>query len=240
MQKSDTIGTLTKALSKAQGEFEHATKDTENSFFKSKYATLASIIDVAKKPLSDNGLAVFQTTDTDENGKVFLITVLSHESGEWVSGKYPVNPVKQDPQGFGSAMSYSRRYAFSAITGIAADDDDGNAASQNNDKKLVTQLVNRAERAAPGSMSRTIKPPEPGPEAIDEDGVVHTLNSPAAIPFNDYITDEQLMLLSDYVTAQNIPMSTQKAWLERAEINAIKDLPRVKAELLLNSLKDKQ
>jgi len=124
-----TIGKLTEALAKAQGAFAHAAKDTKNEFFKSRYADLASVIAAAKHPLSDNGLSVSQVTDFDDTGRVFLITILSHTSGEWISGRYPIMPIKQDPQGFGSAITYARRYMFSAITGIAQDDDDGNAAS---------------------------------------------------------------------------------------------------------------
>jgi hypothetical protein len=129
MNRSESIKELATALSKAQGEFEHAKKDTDNPFFKSTYADLASVIDAAKKPLSANGLAVAQITDTDENGNISLETILMHTSGEWISGKYPIRPVKTDPQSMGSAITYARRYAFSAMTGIAADDDDGNAAS---------------------------------------------------------------------------------------------------------------
>lgn len=135
---SASIGALSAALSKAQGEFEHAKKDVKNEFFKSKYADLASVIDAARVALSKNNLAVIQTTHTVD-GKLLLVTTLSHSSGEWIRGEYPINPVKQDPQGFGSAMTYARRYAFSAITGIASDDDDGNAAS--NKTAIVTPTI---------------------------------------------------------------------------------------------------
>ena len=129
-KKSESIKELAVGLTKAQGAFNHAKKDVSNPFFKSKYADLASIIDAAKKPLADNGLSVVQVVDVTEAGIMVLETMLMHVSGEWISGKYPINPVKSDPQSVGSAITYARRYAFSAITGIAADDDDGNAASQ--------------------------------------------------------------------------------------------------------------
>ena len=67
--------------------------------------------------------------DLAESGDLVLETILMHISGEFISGRYPIRPVKTDPQSTGSAITYARRYAFSAITGIAADDDDGNAAS---------------------------------------------------------------------------------------------------------------
>lgn len=128
--KSESIAELAKALSKAQGDFDHAKKDSAGPFAKSFYADLANVIDAAKKPLADNGLAVSQIIVADENGNVNLETILMHASGEWISGTYPVRPVKTDPQSMGSAITYARRYSFSAITGIAADDDDGNEASK--------------------------------------------------------------------------------------------------------------
>jgi hypothetical protein len=131
VNRSESIAKLTEALSKAQGTLDHAKKDVKNEFFKSKYADLASVIDAAKKPLADNGLAVIQSTRITESGAIVLVTMLSHISGEWVSSEYPVNPVKSDPQGYGSALTYARRYAFSAITGVASEDDDGNSASGN-------------------------------------------------------------------------------------------------------------
>ena len=120
---SPTIGKLVEALSKAQAKFDHAKKEVKNDFFKSKYADLASVIDAVRIPLSENGLAVIQTTGIVAE-KVVLTTLLAHTSGEWMRAEYPINPIKQDPQGFGSALTYARRYCFSSITGIASEDDD--------------------------------------------------------------------------------------------------------------------
>lgn len=151
LNMSPTIGKLTEALSKAQGAFDHAKKSVSNEFFKSKYADLAGVIDAAREPLSKNGLAVIQIPKTVD-GNVTLITMLSHSSGEWIQGEYPLKPVKADPQGYGSAFTYARRYCYSAITGIAQDDDDGNAASQGKPAKdtgealLHPSFKNYAER----------------------------------------------------------------------------------------------
>jgi len=136
---SPSIAALAAALSKAQGQFDHAKKDANNPFFKSKYADLASVIDAAKPHLAANGLAVVQTTSLTATGMV-LVTYLIHSSGEFMSGQYPIKPTKDDPQGMGSAITYARRYSFSAITGIASDDDDGNAASA---KKVSSAAENR-------------------------------------------------------------------------------------------------
>jgi len=135
MQKSESIGELAKALALAQGEIKGAVKDSENPFFKSKYADLASVRDACQQALSKNGLAIVQvpgTLITEHATIVSIETLLMHSSGEWVSGDLSAIPVKDDPQGLGSCITYLRRYALSAYTGVAPEDDDGNAASQGN------------------------------------------------------------------------------------------------------------
>lgn len=133
MNKSESIANLAEALSKAQGAIKNAVKDSANPYFKSKYADLASVWDACRKELSDNGLSVVQVPEiADVAGDGFKIkvnTLLMHSSGEWISGDLVMIPVKEDPQGVGSAITYARRYALSAFVGIAPEDDDGNAAS---------------------------------------------------------------------------------------------------------------
>lgn len=140
---SDSINELATALSKAQGEMGHAGKTADNPFFKSKYADLSAVIDAARPALAKHGLSVVQIPDVDAEGNVTLITQLCHASGQWIRSWYPVKPVKADPQGLGSAITYSRRYAYSAITGVAAadEDDDDNAASGKNDNSVTNGKV---------------------------------------------------------------------------------------------------
>jgi hypothetical protein len=128
MNKSDTIGQLALALSKAQGQMKFAAKDANNPFFKSKYADLASVIEAIKVPLSANGIAFVQATDFEDSA-VIVETILLHESGEWISGKLRMQPTKNDPQGVGSAVTYAKRYGLQALAGVPSDDDDGNAAT---------------------------------------------------------------------------------------------------------------
>jgi hypothetical protein len=125
--QSPSIGAIAAALAKAQGEFKPAFKDASNPFFKSKYVDLAGAIEACRAALSNHGLAVVQTMEDGE--RLRLSTTLIHASGEWISSQYPVIPVKNDPQGIGSALTYARRYSLMAIVGLAAEDDDGNAAS---------------------------------------------------------------------------------------------------------------
>lgn len=133
MQSSDAINELAKALSAAQGEITGALKDSANPFFKSKYADLASCWDACRSALSKNGLAVtqFPTTLTSAGGgeRTYLMTTLMHSSGQWMRSELIVSPKDDTPQAMGSALTYARRYALTAIVGVAQVDDDGNAGS---------------------------------------------------------------------------------------------------------------
>lgn len=129
MTHSDSIKELAAALAKAQASMVGAKKDTANTFFKSKYADLASCWDAARAALPPNGLCVIQTTRASEKEEVVVITTLAHESGEWISGELSLPVNKADAQGYGSALTYGRRYGLCAIVGIAPEDDDGNAAT---------------------------------------------------------------------------------------------------------------
>lgn len=126
--QSSTIGKLAFALAKAQGEMTAAKKDSANPFFKSKYADLNEVWSTIRTPLAANQLAVIQATRIDGN-EVRLETTLAHSSGEWICSAYPVAPQKRDPQGYGSALTYARRYALSALVGVVSEiDDDGESA----------------------------------------------------------------------------------------------------------------
>lgn len=127
--RSTSIGKLALALSKAQGAMTNAAKAADNPFFHSKYADLASVWDACRAPLSSNELAVIQIPGESTSGRVAVETLLAHSSGEWISSRITLKPVKDDPQGVGSAITYARRYGLQAIAGIASEDDDGNAAS---------------------------------------------------------------------------------------------------------------
>lgn len=134
MRTSENINELAKALSQAQGKIENATKDTSNPFFNSKYADLAGVINVAKAALSENNLSVVQVSKFEDE-RWILVTRLTHSSGQWIEGYHPILSDKQNAQGFGSGMTYARRYALAAILGIAQEDDDGNGATDPNKKE---------------------------------------------------------------------------------------------------------
>lgn len=126
--QSTTIGELAKALCAAQATISGAIKDSKNPFFNSNYADLSSVTAAIRESLHSNGLAYAQTTLASDKGPT-IVTTLMHSSGEWIRGFLFVPATKCDPQQFGSAMTYGRRYALAAITGVVQEDDDGNAAT---------------------------------------------------------------------------------------------------------------
>lgn len=132
MERSDSIKEIANALCEFQKKVGKIKKDSNNPFFKSKYASLANILDVIQSPLSECGLSITQMP-TGENE---LETILMHISGEYISSTYSMRPSKNDPQGVGSCITYQRRYAIGAILCLNIDDDDdANIASGNTAQK---------------------------------------------------------------------------------------------------------
>lgn len=127
MEQSENINELFTALCKAQSEIVGAKKDSQNPFFKSHYADLASVWDAVREPITKNGLCVVQTIETEQD-KLFVQTTLGHISGQFVKSKIPVLPQKHDPQSLGSAISYARRYSLTALLSVPQIDDDGEEA----------------------------------------------------------------------------------------------------------------
>lgn len=126
---SATIGKVSAAFVKAQAQLEHASKDSLNPHFKSKFADLPTSIDVYRPVFAAHDLALLQRELESSNG-VRLQTITLHASGEWIADGGPFRPaVKNDAQSFGSALTYLRRQAGNALIGLAQDDDDGNAAA---------------------------------------------------------------------------------------------------------------
>lgn len=123
------------ALVKAQKAFGPALKSSTNPHFKSRYADLSACVEAVIEGLNGAGIALVQRTSEDTTG-VTVETVFIHESGEMLEcGKLHVPAAKHDPQGYGSALTYARRYSLMAACGIAPEDDDGNAASRAKPKK---------------------------------------------------------------------------------------------------------
>ena len=121
---------ISAALVAAQKAFGPALKTSTNPHFKSRYADLSACIEAVIDGLNANGIALIQRPQPCESG-VMIETLFVHESGESLSGgTLHVPAQKNDPQGYGSALTYARRYSLCAACGIAPEDDDGNAASK--------------------------------------------------------------------------------------------------------------
>ena len=135
MKSSESVTAIAPALVKAGAALGPIGKDATNPAFRNKYATLDAIMEQVRPVLAAHGLCVLQGVTHPEtvDGRVIGLSVetrLLHLSGEWVSTVVTLPVEKATAQGAGSAISYGRRYGLSAILGLTAEDDDGNAASK--------------------------------------------------------------------------------------------------------------
>lgn len=125
-----TTAKISAAFVAAQQAFGPALKTHTNPAFKSRYADLSACVEAVIDALNANGIALMQRNLPVDSG-VCVETVFVHASGEQLSsGPLHVPASKQDPQGYGSALTYARRYSLMAACGIAPEDDDGNAGSK--------------------------------------------------------------------------------------------------------------
>lgn len=120
------------ALSKAQAMIKNAEKDGHNPHFGKAYSTLAGIWDACREPLTKNELCVIQELKSHADGKLFVVTILGHKSGQSHSCVCPVISQRNDMQGYGSAITYAKRYSLAAMVGVASaeDDDDGEGSKK--------------------------------------------------------------------------------------------------------------
>ncbi len=139
MKTSESLSKISPALLKAQRAITFASKDATNQHFRSTYADLPSVIEAIKPALNEAAIVFLQTFSPSEAGFIAVTTRLIHESGEWIEDTATVPLPKSDPQGYGSAATYARRYSLAAITGLYQDDDDGNAASANPNQIQATR-----------------------------------------------------------------------------------------------------
>lgn len=127
MKTSENTKQITDAIITFHEEVNNIPKTASNPFFKSKYVPLDKILTAIREPLKTANLAFVQFP-TESGG---LTTRLMHNSGEWLEDTFFMKPTKEDPQGYGSVITYQRRYALSSILGLNTDeDDDGNKASK--------------------------------------------------------------------------------------------------------------
>ena len=159
---STEITELAKAMLKVQAALLPAMNDRENPFTKSNYATLNSIMEACRDALLENGIWLAQYPVPVEAGHVGLVTKLTHaESGQWQSSLMVMPLLKADPQGYGSAMTYSRRYALSALIGIVTEeDDDGAAAGSESGQRSKRKPPARQQGGDPAMESKQAGDPQ--------------------------------------------------------------------------------
>jgi hypothetical protein len=172
----------------AKRSFAPLLKDKTNPHFRSKYADLGACIDAVEEALLANGIAFYQETTEDAHG-VTVETVFLHESGETLRcGKLHVPAIKADPQGFGSALTYARRYSLTAACGIAPEDDDGNAAAQRiinerraqRDRWIADQCAAIDAASTVGEMKRVLEEALVVARGEKDDDAIARLNAAAA------------------------------------------------------------
>jgi hypothetical protein len=168
MTTSDQINEIAGALSLAQAQIQGAAKDSDNPFFRSRYADLASVWDACRAPLTTHGLAVIQSPEVAVSGtpevytwtaksgeeragiraitEVSVVTKLTHKSGQWIESRVSVLIPDASPQPVGSAITYLRRYSLQSIAGVAPEDDDAEGATT---QKATVMSVTAPKAATP-------------------------------------------------------------------------------------------
>jgi hypothetical protein len=162
VKKSESISNLAKALIIATRQIDSKVlKNALNESIGNSYADLGAIIEAVKKPLADNGIVTIQSpTASSKADEISLITLLLHETGEWIEDTVTCPLVFQDPQGFGSAVSYVRRYCLGSMLMLYSCDDDAQTASARSDAVV--------EGSSATSASVASKPGQNALEATNE------------------------------------------------------------------------
>lgn len=213
---------LYEALAKAHGEIEAPLKNRTVDFTHNgqrtyyKYADLADVIDCYRQPLHKNGLSVSHSMGYNTAGKFIMTTFLQHSSGQSISTDYPLpDPVNMKAQGFGSALTYARRYSVSALLGIASEeDDDGHGANGD-------QPIGDGKKNAPkGNQVAQTKPPVVPP------------------PIPKIVSNAEKKSIMLLLKEHKIPTKTFQSWL-KVKFNAIEVSPANLGDILARlSLKD--
>ncbi|MBI9113315.1 ERF family protein [Maridesulfovibrio ferrireducens] len=156
---SPNITELAGAMLKVQQALKPAHKDGQNNFTNSKYASLLSVMDSCREALLANGIWMTQLPVNVDSGNLGLISKIVHaESGQWQASLLVMPLPKSDPQGYGSAMTYARRYGLSALIGIVTEHDDdaeGSCRPQNEnggynpDRHLGSRVTELCQKQLP-------------------------------------------------------------------------------------------
>jgi len=144
MNKSSSVKEIASALNAFQKGMRSIKEESENPFFKSKYADLAEVLNTVRPVLAANGLSVIQSPSFD-GAICHVTTTIAHSGGGYIFGTMSCVPAKMDGQGVGASTTYLRRYSLAAVCGVAQEDDDGQSAAHN--KSAVYPLISSGEAA---------------------------------------------------------------------------------------------
>lgn len=166
MKMSEQLDEIAAALSKFQGEISNPNNDATNPQYRSKYSTLANVINTVKPILAKHGLSYIQSPFTLDDGlHIGITTLLMHSSGQFIQSDPLILPAFKlgkdsvkiyDAQAAGIAVSYGRRYSLSSILGISSEDDD--------DAQAISHNGNHRQQQSKPTGQQT----PPTPQAISE------------------------------------------------------------------------
>jgi hypothetical protein len=159
MNHSEQINEIAKALASAQAALSNATKDATNPAFRSKYATLAAVIDAIRPAFAQAGISILQPMSSDENGLIVIETILMHSSGQYISERLAARPEKANAHGIGSIATYLRRYSLASLVSITQDDDDGNGATGKGEPNAKGSDVPAQPAKPPVTVAKNPEPP---------------------------------------------------------------------------------
>ena len=239
---SPSIAKLSTALAVAQGQMEAAKRDSNNPYFKSTYADLASAWEAVRKPLSDNELSVIQLPQS-EGSTVKVVSVLAHSSGEWVSSELQIEAKDSGAQSVGSAITYARRYSLMAICGIAPDDDDGNASTHTSPAKKTLerkQPIRDQSRKEESDTAREIETHftgEPDGEVIGKRVALFLANVCGAKTKEDYTTILRYVTSNDQLSWDAAKMNAEIMSKVQVQVSDACQVRGVRPSELLASLK---
>jgi hypothetical protein len=158
IETSPAVEALAAALHAVQGQITGVLKDSRNPHFKTKYASLAAVLDTARPALQEAGLAVVQAPGPIHDGKLSLTTMILHgASGQWLRSTGQIALTKQGPQETGSAITYARRYGLMSLLGLPAVDDDAEEATERSTPEIK---VTSGRQTVPDN---PLPPPMPNP-----------------------------------------------------------------------------
>lgn len=155
--QSASIDKLAAALVEVQSELTPVPRSETNPFFRSKYAAFETCVKHASPVLAKHGLAVIAPGEQTGDGRCAIATMLIHKSGQWIRGVYETSPTKNDPQGYGSAVTYLKRYGYCAMIGLPTEgeDDDANEASSDSHRPATKHKPTREYETEPATSPKS-------------------------------------------------------------------------------------